>query len=171
MNGAATAVFEPLGRHHDRAAFTCGNSDIDAYLQNLATQDERRDLARVFVLVGREPSHIAGFYSLSNTRIDIGELPEGQARKLPHGRIIPGALIGQLARSLDQKGKNIGEILLIDALKRIVGASETSAVYAVVVDAVDEKAVAFYQRYGFIKFPKIPNRLFLTIETARQLAL
>ena len=171
MNGAATAVFEPLGKHHDRAAFRCGNSDIDAYLQNLATQDERRNLARVFVLVGREPSHIAGFYSLANTRIDIGELPEGQARKLPHGRIIPGALIGQLARSLDQKGQDIGEILLIDALKRIVYANEISAVYAVVVDAVDEKAVAFYQRYGFIKFPKIHHRLFLPIETAKQLAL
>lgn len=171
MNASATAVFEPLGKHHDRAAFACGNDDIDAYLQNLATQDERRNLARVFVLVGREPGHIAGFYSLTNTRIDIGELPEGQARRLPHGRVIPGALIGQLARSLDQKGQDIGEILLIDPLKRIVGASETSAVYAVVVDAIDEKAVAFYERVGFIKFPKIPQRLFLPIETARQLAL
>ncbi|MCH7936642.1 MAG: GNAT family N-acetyltransferase [Proteobacteria bacterium] len=171
MNGAATAVFEPLGKHHDRAVFTCGNSDIDAYLQNLATQDERRNLARVFVLVGKESSRIAGFHSLTNTRIDIGELPEGQARKLPHGRIIPGALIGQLARSLDQKGQDIGEILLIDALKRIVYANEISAVYAVVVDAMDEKAVVFYQRYGFIKFPKIHNRLFLPIGTARQLAL
>lgn len=171
MNETATAVFEPLGKHHDRAAFTCGDSKIDAYLQNLATQDERRNLARVFVLVGEEPNNIAGFYSLTNTRIDIGELPEKHARKLPHGRIIPGALIGQLARSLDQKGQNIGEILLIDALKRIVAANKISAVYAVVVDAINEKAVAFYERYGFIIFPKIRHRLFLPIKTAEQLAL
>ena len=80
-------------------------------------------------------------------------------------------MIGQPARSLDQKGQDIGEILLIDALKRIVYANEISAVYAVVVDALDKKAVAFYERYGFIKFPKIPHRLFLALETAKQPAL
>lgn len=171
MSETASAVFEPLGKHHDRAAFACGNDRIDAYLKKIAAQDERRNLARVFVLRGREPSHIAGFHSLTNTKIDIGELPEASAKKLPHGRVIPGALIGQLARSLDYKGQSIGEILLVDALKRIIDASETSAVFAIVVDAIDELAVVFYEKYGFIKFPKTPNRLFLPIETARQLAL
>jgi len=171
MSKMASAIFEPLGKHHDRAAFTCGNERIDAYLKKIATQDERLNLARVFVLQDSEVGQIAGFYNLTNTKIDIGELPEKRANKLPHGRVIPGALIGQLARDLHNKGGNIGEILLIDALKRIINANKTSAVYAIVVDAIDEAAIAFYEKYGFIKFPNIQRRLFLPIETAKQLGL
>ena len=168
-NKTASAVIEPLGKNHNRAAFSCGNEELDSYLKRLATQDERRNLARVFVLIGDDPDTIAGFYSLTSTKIDIGDLPENRAKKLPHGRVIPGALIGQLAVSTDFQGQRLGEFILIDALKRLVEADKRSAVYAVIVDAIDESAISFYGKYNFLRFPNLSDKLFLPIETARRL--
>lgn len=165
----ASAVIEPLGRDHDRAAFSCGNSDLDAYLKHHATQDERRNVARVFVLVGDGPSAIAGFYSVSSTGIDIGDLPQEQAKKLPHYPVIPAALIGRLAVGREYQGQGLGGVLLVDALKRIIEAGGSVAAYAVVVDAKDDRAVSFYEKHGFQRFPTRPERLFLPVATARQL--
>lgn len=58
---------------------------------------------------------------------------------------------------------------MIDALKRVVEADKRSAVYAVIVDAIDEGAVSFYEKYNFQRFPNLSNKLFLPIETARRL--
>ena len=168
-NRTASAVIVPLGKNHNRAAFSCGNEELDRYLKKLAAQDERRNLARVFVLVGDDQDTIAGFYSLTSTKIDLGDLPAKRAKKLPHGRIIPGALIGRLAVGVDFQKQRWGEYILIDALKRIVEADKRSAVYAVIVDAINERAVSFYERYHFQKFPSLAGKLFLPIETARQL--
>lgn len=165
----ASAVIEPLGPHHDRAAFSCGNTGLDAYLEHRATQDERRNVARVFVLVGDKPGAIAGFYSVSSTGIDIGDLPREQAKKLPHYPVIPAALIGRLAVGREYQGQGLGGVLLVDALKRIIEAGGSVAAYAVVVDAKDDRAVSFYEKHGFQRFPTHPKRLFLPVATARRL--
>ncbi len=160
-----TAVFEPLGPHHDRAAFSCGNDDLDRYLKTRVNQDQRRNLARAFVLVGTAPEVIAGYYTLSSTGIDLGKLPEAEAAKLPRYPVIPAALIGRLALATEYQGKGLGGVLLADALKRIVEAGTEVAAYAVVVDAIDDSAAAFYEKFGFLRFPSIPRRLFLPVAT------
>ena len=165
------AIFEALPPHHDRAAFSCGNPAIDAYLRNLARQDEKRNLARVFVMAEPGDDRILGFYSLTNTRIPVGDLPEKYGKRLPKGRVIPGALIGQLARALEHRGKGVGELLLIDALRRIVRANEISAVHAVIVDAIDDDAADFYENFGFLRFAETKDRLFLPMATVLKLGL
>jgi ribosomal protein S18 acetylase RimI-like enzyme len=93
-------------------------------------------------------------------------LPDEIARKLPHYNAIPAALIGRLARDEKARGRGIGELLLADAVRRILSASKTLAVFAIVVDAKDERAAEFYEAYGFQMFPLHPRRLFLLASTA-----
>lgn len=162
-------TIEPLGKHHDRAAFSCGTAALDSYLQKQAGQDERRNIARVFIAVGEAPHIVAGFYTLSSYKIDLGDLPEAARKKLPSYPDVPAALIGRLAVSLDYRGRGLGGMLLVDALKRIVETGRGVAVHAAVVDAKNEAAVSFYRKFGFIAFPSRPNRLFLPTATAEQL--
>ena len=122
-------------------------------------------MARVFVAID-PPLGIAGFYSLSTFTLSLTDLPEEIARKLPRYDVIPAALIGRLARDQRVRGRGIGELLLADAIRRILGASKTLAVFAIAVDAKDARAVVFYEGFGFRLFPLHPNRLFLLTSSA-----
>jgi len=163
-------VIEPLGSRHDRAAFSCGEPALDAYLQRQASQDIRRRVAQVFVAVGDTPEKIAGYYSLSAASFEKDELPPALAKRLPH-HPIPAAVLGRLAIDRSQQGRGLGETLLLDSIRRVVRASTTIAVYAIVVDAKTERAQAFYERYGFRTFAIEPRRLFLPLETFEKLGL
>ena len=156
---------EPLGKEHDRTAFTCGQPDLDDWFKRRASQDDKRNVARVFVAVDDELGAV-GFYSLSSFTLSIEDMPEDMVRKLPRYGAIPAALIGRLARDTRVRGRGLGELLLADAIRRILNAARSIAVFAIVVDAKDDRAVAFYQSFGFRPFPLRPRRLFLLASTA-----
>jgi GNAT superfamily N-acetyltransferase len=156
---------EPLGREHDRASYTCGQADLDDWFRHRASQDERRNIARVFVAVD-DVLGIAGFYSLGSFALSIDDLPEELARKLPRYRVVPAALIGRLTRDERIRSRGIGALLLADAIRRILGVGRSIAVFAIVVDAKDDDAVNFYRAFGFRPFPLRPKRLFLPMATA-----
>ncbi|MBM3277306.1 MAG: GNAT family N-acetyltransferase [Candidatus Handelsmanbacteria bacterium] len=170
---AATLPFpfliEPLGKHHHRAAFSSGSPPLDHYLQQQAGQEARRHLAVTFVLVDADRQILAGYYTLSATSIRLGELPTEIAQKLPRYPLVPATLLGRLAVDTSYQGKRLGEFLLMDALRRSFTQSQAIASMAVVVDAKDEGARRFYERYGFIKFPDQPFRLFLPMQTIAKL--
>lgn len=161
-------AFEPLGRQHDRSTFSCGQAVLDDWFRHRAGQDERRNVARVFVAVDSELG-VVGFYSLSAFKLEIADLPDAIARKLPrYDDGVPAALIGRLARDVRVRGRGrgIGDLLMADAVRRILGAARALAVLAIVVDAKDEAAAAFYDGFGFRAFPSRPNRLFLLTSSA-----
>lgn len=158
-----TAI-EPLGRH-DRAGFSCGVPALDDWFRHRAGQDERRDMARVFVAID-DRYGVVGFYSLSSFTFAIGDLPPERAKRLPRYDSIPAALIGRLARDERVRGEGIGELLLADAVRRLLGAARSLAVFAIVVDAKDEKAASFYRDFGFAPFPNRPLRLFMPASDA-----
>ncbi|HZF10336.1 MAG TPA: GNAT family N-acetyltransferase [Thermoanaerobaculia bacterium] len=160
-----SVAIEPLGKNQDRARFTCGQPDLDAWFRLRASQDEKRNIARVFVAVDSELG-VVGFYSLSSLSLSLQDLPEEIAHKLPRYDAIPAALIGRLARDQRVRGQGVGELLLADAIRRIVGAGRAIAVFAIVVDAKDERAGAFYEAFGFRPFPLRPGRRFLLTSTA-----
>jgi hypothetical protein len=89
-------TIEPLGKHA-RAAFSCGQPDLDDWFRHRASQDEKRNVSRVFVAVDGALG-IVGFYTLSSFKLALEDLPEAIARKLPRYPDIPAALIGRLAR-------------------------------------------------------------------------
>jgi len=109
---------------------------------------------------------VVGFYSLGSFTLALTDLPDEIAKKQPRYDAIPAALIGRLARDLRVRGRGIGEIMLADAVRRILGAGRSLAVFATVVDAKDDEAVKFYRGFGFTPFPARPRRLFLLTSTA-----
>lgn len=159
---------EPLGKKHDRAAFSCGKDSLDQYLKNQAGQAVGKNLAAVFVVTS-DGKAIAGYYTLSSYAVKLDEIPEEIARKLTRMQEVPATLLGRLARSVEFRGQGIGEILLVDALRKAFQNSEHVASWAVIVDAKDEEAREFYKRYGFVPFPTRPNRLFLPISSIQKM--
>jgi predicted GNAT family N-acyltransferase len=163
--------FEPLEKKkHDRAAFSCEQESVDRYLKEHATQEIKKRVAAVYVLTP-DGKTIAGYYTLSQYAIEAGELPPElvQQLHLPRYDKLPATLLGRLARNKQFKGSGLGELLLMGALKRALEHSRNIASVAVVVDAIDENARAFYRRYGFIDIPNHPNRLFLPMKTVAQI--
>jgi ribosomal protein S18 acetylase RimI-like enzyme len=161
-------VIEPLGAKHDRAAFSCGNDDLESYLCKQAGQDLRKRAAVPFVIT---PDHktIAGFYTLSQYGLDLGEIPAEVVKKLPKYPMVSVTLLGRLAVSTEFRGRGLGERLLMDALYRSLASSKQVASAAVVVDAKDASAARFYKKYGFIELPRVPRRLFLPMGTVEGL--
>jgi predicted GNAT family N-acyltransferase len=160
-------LVEPLDKHkHDRGAFACGHEALNHYLKQQATQDIKKHVAAVFVLTP-DGRNIAGYYTLSQYAVNTGDLPEQtlQELHLPRYPQLPATRIGRLARSLEFRGQGIGELLLFDALNRSVRHSRSVASMAVVVDAKDEQASAFYKKFGFVELPDHEHRLFLPMLT------
>ena len=162
MTGSDALIIEPLGRRHDRAAFSCGLPELDRYLARQAGQDVRRRVARVFVCTAGETDAVLGFYTLSALSIDLTSLPGQLSRKLPR-HPVPCALIGRLAVDRSARGRGLGRMLLADAVKRTVAAGETVAVHALIVDAANDDAKRFYKRFSFVPLTDDPMRLFLPL--------
>jgi len=159
---------QPLGPHHDRAGFSCGVEPLDSYLKRQAGQDMKKRVAAVFVL-SSDGKTIAGYYTLSQYSVELGEMPETSARRLPKYPDVPATLLGRLAVSTAFRGQGLGELLLMDALHRSLALSRQVASAAVIVDAKNSQAMRFYQRYGFLELPNLPRRLFLPMATVEQL--
>ena len=159
-------AIEPLGKH-DRAAFSCGVASLDDWFRLRAGQDEKRNVARVFVAID-DQGGIVGFYSLSSFTLTIADLPPDYAKRLPRYDAIPAALVGRLARDEKVRGEGIGELLLADAVRRVIGAARSLAIFAIVVEATDENAAAFYRDFGFMPFPNRPLRLFMPASEAAE---
>src|SRR5471032_3307448 len=157
---------EPFGKH-DRAGFSCGVAALDDWFHLRAGQDERRNVARVFVAID-DRFGIVGFYSLSSFTLAITDLPAEYGKRLPRYDAIPAALIGRLARDERVRGEGVGDLLLADAVRRVIGASHSLAVFAIVVEAADEKAADFYRDFGFAPFPNHPLRLFVHASEAAE---
>lgn len=155
----------PLQKGHDRQTFSCGSPALDRYLQSQARQDSEKRVAAVFVLVLPPASQVLGYYTLSASTLNANEVPPKLARKLPRYPQLPVTLLGRLAVDLQLKGQGKGQFLLMDALHRSLQAAVGIAAMAVVVDAKDALAAAFYQHFGFIPLNPSASRLFLPMAT------
>jgi GNAT superfamily N-acetyltransferase len=162
-------LVEPLGSDHDRAAFSCGVAALDRYLKRQASQDARNRVAAPFVLRAADSPRIIGYYTLSATTLELKELPAEVVRRLPRYPLLPAVLIGRLAVDREFAGQGWGKVLLVDALRRSLAQSAQIAAMAVVVDALDDAARGFYERYGFQELIEHQSRLFLPMKTIEQL--
>jgi predicted GNAT family N-acyltransferase len=145
----AFAVEELDSKKHDRAGFDCGNEILNRYLKSLATQHRLKGIATTFVLIDSDhATRILGYYTLSAATLSFEKLTDADRKGLP-AYPIPAVRIGRLAGAASARGRGLGEMLLQNAVKRILQARSTLGVYAVVVEAKGPLAEAFYRKYGF----------------------
>jgi GNAT superfamily N-acetyltransferase len=161
--------FEPFSRRYDRTTFSCGEPALDRYLQSQAGQDQRRGIARVFLLIDNSEERIAGYYTLSATSILSDNLPQDVRNQLPRYEHTPALLVGRLAVDETFKGLGLGRALLMNALWRAWSVTSEVGAFAVIVDTKNRGAVRFYQQFGFEQFPESPDRMFLPMRTLGQL--
>jgi hypothetical protein len=137
--------FEPLSkRNHRRDEFSCGVNDLDHYLKTQARREMETGVSRCFIAVPKSnPGFIAGFYTLSSAQVQLTELPEDLANRLPRYPLLPVTLLGRLARSIQYKGKGLGDILMADAFQRAMETAKNIGSLGLVVDSKDEKASRF----------------------------
>lgn len=140
---------EPLDpARHVLDEFVCGVERLDTWLRAYAGQGQRRDAARTFVVAdGRH--RVRGYYTLVAAQLAHAdattEVRRGMSKHFP----IPVVVLARLAVDRSQQRKGLGAALLADAMRRAVAAAEDVGIRAVLVDATDGSAAAFYRRFGF----------------------
>lgn len=150
----------------DRSDFSCGVKALDSYLMTQATQDIRRRVSNCFVAI--DPSdRIIGYYTFAAASIPLPDLPEDATRHLPRYAYAPAALIGRLAVDQRFQRQRLGETLVADALLR--ARESAPAIFALLVDAKDERAAAFYGRLGFRPLASRRLSFFLAIASAEKI--
>jgi len=165
MTDYQNLVIEPLNLTHDRTSFQCGVEALDSYFKKQAKQDIKRRISRVFVATKPDnPKVVIGYYTLSTLSIELNQLPERLARKLPK-HPVPAALIGRLAICNTAQGQGVGELLLADAIKRTLAVSNQIAIYTMVVDAINDNAKGFYEQFGVTRLSDDSPRLFLSLKS------
>jgi len=151
---------------HDRKRFDCGVKALNNYFKLIANQQSKRDNSRTYVLEDKvNPSYVIGFYTLTVVHLDLTSLPLSLQKNHKNSNV--AGLIARLAVDKRYKGKGFGEWLLVDALKKLLLASDLVAFPLIVVDAKDG-AIDFYKKFGFTAFADKPNKLFITIDSVRK---
>jgi GNAT superfamily N-acetyltransferase len=154
-----------LTAEHDVSSFDCGNDQLTSWLIRHALASQRADLARTYLAL--EGEHVIGYMSLTTGSVRRDEAPRRDARGMP-AHPIPTILIARLAVDHRHQSRQLGSRLLAEALRLAVTASDAAAARLVVVDAIDERAAAFYRNRGFIDMPENRLRLYRKVSDIRE---
>jgi ribosomal protein S18 acetylase RimI-like enzyme len=154
----------PLKNNHKRSDFCCEKQLLDKYFHEQVTQDIKRKLSACFVIEG-DNDLVKGYYTLSGASIKKDLVPENIKKKMPPAyQDLPVTLLGRLAIDKSCKGQGLGEMILLDALSRSYDNSMIVGSIAVIVDPLDDDAVNFYKKYGFIALPD-SEKMFIAMKT------
>lgn len=155
----------PVTKSITKASFDCGYSDLNQYLRHYALKNDQLSISKTFVAV-TETEQVAGYMTISTAQIAAETLTEELQIKLPRYPV-PAFRIGKLAVDLRLQGSGIGRWILTEALIKAVEVSKSVGLFAVLVDAIDDKAKSFYLKYGFIPLNGHPMSLFLPLATIK----
>jgi GNAT superfamily N-acetyltransferase len=158
---------EALSPQHDRSTFDCDTEPLNRYFQQQVTQDARRRVTACLVAIEHSRGVVAGYYTVASCSVPLIDLPEEIIKRLPRYPSVPAVRMGRLAVDRHFQGAGLGAAMLADAVARCLNAE--IAAYALIVDAKDETAAAFYRHHGFIAFKDNPLALFLPLATAKDL--
>ena len=151
----------PLTADHDLTGFDCGESALNDWLIHRALKNESR-FSRTYVAC--DGNRVVAYFCISAGAVERETAPGKVRRNAPDA--IPVSVIGRLAVDKAHAGHGLGADMLADALRRIAIASQSIGIGAVLVQAKDEKAKAFYRACAeFIEYPADSRTLFLPIET------
>ena len=157
-------TIEPLQRRHDRTRFRCGNAELDRFVHALVRPYERRHLGRTYVAVEASDTRVLGYYTLAAGAVAFAVLPPAMAKRLPR-HPVPVVLLARLAVDEKAQGHGLGERLLVNTFERSVGLSDALGLHAVEVEAIDDAARTFYEKYGFVPLLDDERHLYLPMAT------
>src|SRR6185295_8052586 len=149
-----------LTKDHDRDAFDCGVSALNDYLQKYALQNQKKHVARTYVVT--RGNRIVGYYSLAYGSVSLEEAPQSVKSGLPR-HPVPVILLARLAVDSTEQGSGLGAALLKDALIRTIQAADIAGLRAILVHAKDDSAKRFYEKFGFVPSPIDAYHLFLRL--------
>jgi GNAT superfamily N-acetyltransferase len=148
-----------LSDRHNREPFNSGNEPLDNYLKRLASQDAKRGVAFPYVVTQQERGAIAGYYTLTATSLEIEDLPPALAKKLPRHGVLGATLIGRLAVDLKYARQGVGALMVAHAITQSLNENPAASI-AVLVDALNDDAVRFYQKLSFTLLPDRGRTMF-----------
>jgi predicted N-acetyltransferase YhbS len=159
---------EPLRGRHRTEGFECGEPSLDLWVGKHARQAEASGSARVFVTTD-DGGKVVGFYALAAASVAPADATDRLMKGQPKHQAVPAILVGRLAVDLHHQGNQLGRSLLQDALLRCATAAGSIGARAVIVHAISDDAVRFYERFGFEASPSDPRHLFLLMKDLRKL--
>jgi len=155
-----------IAKRHDRAAFDCGDADLNLYLQKFARQNHESGGAKCFIAAPSDaPSRILGFYTLSPASLEYSRTPALAKRGLAHYDV-PVFRLGRLAVDRTAQGRGLGGALLLRAADRCIRVAEDVGGVALLIDAKNDRAARWYESYGAIRMDDSPLSLVLPLAVA-----
>jgi len=157
---------------HNRENFDCGIPVLNVYLQTRANQEQKKRLNVTYAAVLKTEKSkifpIAGYYTLSNSAIALAHMSDALKRGVSSSYEIPTVKMGRLAVDRNSQGQGVGKLLLKNAFRKVIEISMLSGIKGIEVIAKDERAVQFYESFGFVRLIHADKLLFLPIETVHQ---
>ena len=155
----------PIAKRHDRAAFDCGDADLNLYLQKYARQNHETGGAKCFIAAPSDaPTRILGFYTLSPASLEYSRTP-AVAKKGLARYDVPVFLLGRLAIDKTMQGHGLGGALLLRAADRCIRVAQDVGGVALLIDAKTDRAARWYESYGALRLDNAPLSLVLPLAT------
>ncbi|MDZ7751133.1 MAG: GNAT family N-acetyltransferase [Gammaproteobacteria bacterium] len=155
---------EPIGKHHDRAAFDCGDETLNQFLHRHARQSHEKGGAKTYLAVSESNEKILGYYSLSPAAIAYERAPEVIKRGLARHEV-PVFRLGRLAVDSSVQNQGLGGQLLLAAGRRCLLVAAQAGGVALLIDAKNERAAQWYAGYGAIPLLDAHLSLLLPFKT------
>lgn len=154
-----------LNDGHILAGFDCGKESLNRWLVEHAHRADSSGVANVYVWTRHDAPNVCAYFAICPTEVARKDDGVPASMAAGHSRI-PGYLIARLAIDATLRGRGYGEQVLLDALGRVVAAAQIGGGRLVVVDAIDDAAQAFYERYHFVPVRLRERRLVMKVSTA-----
>lgn len=150
---------ELLADHHQTVGFSCGVPSLDEWLKRRARGNQASGASRTYVAC--EADRVVGYYALAAGSVDVANAPGRFRRNMPDP--VPVVILGRLAIDVTQRGRGLGRLLVRDAGQRVLQAADVVGIRGILVHAISEEAVQFYQAVGFEPSPLDAMTLMVTL--------
>jgi GNAT superfamily N-acetyltransferase len=156
-------VFKPLDPLMDRAAFCCGEEELDIFFQKYACEHHDRYWARVTVAFYE--GELVGFYWLVAQSRPLGSISAEDVEKLDRIEFAPCIYLGMIGTLQTLQGNGIGKAMMLHAFDKTAEIAEHAGVYALTLEAINDEKAATYRRWGFTTFADGGMRMFIPLAT------
>lgn len=154
---------EPLEADHDVSGFACGHESLDEWLKRRALHNQSAGASRTYVVT--DGDRVVAYYALASGALATSAATGKVRRNMPDP--IPMAILGRLAIDQAYQGKGLGRALFRDAALRVLSAAETIGIRGLLVHAISDEAVAFYQALGLTASVSEPRTLMIPLADLR----